>query len=220
MKRFLFIVLIVAGACADSRSQNMILHDPVSSRIFSVDKYSGIKGTPFLREDWIQGSVNTSKGFYNNLELKLDLYGNTLFFKRDDKEYEFEDKVNGFILMQDPNDSSTYQYFVKGLTGSGIRSEQFVQILEEGRLNLYRADNKQLTELNQVNQGIIKSFSTSTRYLLLKENSLQTIRLNKNDLLEKLGDRRQEIEDFIKTKKPDPKKESGLVSIIRYYNSL
>ena len=66
----------------------MILHDPVSARTFNSEKYSGIKGSPFLCDNWMAGSITIEKSIYNKVELKFDAYSNKIYFNKNDEPFE------------------------------------------------------------------------------------------------------------------------------------
>ena len=215
-------IFLLAGLLAAStlQSQIMILHDPVSAKIYSTEKYSGVKGSAFLYDKWIAGSATTLRGCYNNLELKLDAYSNFLYFNKDGEPYEFQEDVISFILMPSVTDSSTYQYYKKGISGSGVKAGQYVQVLFEGRLSLYKSDIKLLSEVNEINAGLVKIFNSASRYFLLKDNILQLIKLNKKEVFEILKDKEEKIQPYIKDNNLSTKKEADLISVLRYYNSL
>jgi hypothetical protein len=220
MKKLLFTVLSVCF-CLALYSQRMVLHDPVSARVFNSTKYSDISGSPFLRGDqWIKGSVITNQGMYQNLELKLDAYSNILHFNKEDKMYEFEDYVKAFILMPNPSDSSTYQYYQKGLSGNGVRADQFLQVLSEGKTGLYKLETKMLSEINQINQGVVKSFTNATRYYILKDGTLEQIRLTKAEVLGATSDKKDLVQAFIESNNISWRKDTDVAKIFRYYNSL
>jgi hypothetical protein len=200
-------------------SQN-VLQDPVTGRTFSSEKYSGIKGSPFLFEDWIKGSATVPNGIYKNLELKLDSYNNTVLFKRNDVGIEFAEPVISFILMRNPADSSTYLKFRKGLSGSSVKPDKYLQILAEGKVSVYRSDTKLMADVNQINEGIIRTFTNSTRYFILKEGQLQPIKLNKKDIFELMKDKEKELDTYTSQNNLSTKKEQDLARIIQYYNSL
>ncbi|HYC28043.1 MAG TPA: hypothetical protein VEB42_04490 [Chitinophagaceae bacterium] len=201
-------------------SQGMTLHDPVSGRTFNSTKYSDISGSPFLRDKWTRGAVITSKGTYHNLELKLDAYSNTLYFNKDDSPYEFQDNIISFVLMPDPKDSLTYLYYRKGLSGSGIRGDQYVQVLAQGKADLYKLDTKLLSEINQINQGVVKSFTNASRYYIMQNDNLEMIRPNKSDILNALSDKKNEVQAFIDANNLSFKKDADLAKLFKYYNSL
>ena len=198
----------------------MILHDPVSARTFNSSKYSGINGSPFLFDKWTHGSVTIAKGTYPKLELKLDAYSNQVYFNRNDELYEFEDDVISFILMPKINDSSSYMYFKSGFSGDGLRSSQYVQVLMEGKISLYKADIKLVTDINEINRGVIKTFADASRYFIVRENKLQAIKMTKSDVLDFVKDQQEKVQAYIDQNNLSTKKTSDLLLVLKYYNSL
>jgi len=199
----------------------MVLADPVSNRMFSSEKYSGYEGSPFLFKDkWTPGNVTVTKGTYKNLELRLDVYSNVLFFKKDEQPYEFQDEIVGFVLIPNVSDSSSYMYFKRGISGDGVKPQQYVQVLAEGKVGLYKSDVKQLADLNQINQGVIKTFTTTTRYVITKDNQAQIIKPGKKEVLQVLSDKADKVQAYIDQNKISFKKDADLAAIFKYYNSL
>ncbi len=203
-----------------SFSQNVVLHDPMTSRYFDAQKYTGILGSPFLFKDWIKGSVATSKGVYQNIELKYDAYENTLLFKREDKSFEFEDDVKEFILMRNVPDSNSYQYFIKGIIADGLSAQKYVQVLSIGKIKLYKLNARLMTEVSQINEGIKKSFTNVTKYFAGEDGHIQEINLNKKDIIQLLKDKDQEVQQFIKANSLNLKKEDDVAALINYHNQL
>ncbi|MGZ5247508.1 MAG: hypothetical protein ACXWCR_10410 [Flavitalea sp.] len=201
-------------------TQNMILHDPVSAKVFNPIKYSEVRGTPFLFDKWMKGSVNIPRGSYADMQLKYDVYENIVYFNRDDQSYEFQEPVLSFILMPVPGDSSSYLYFTKGIRAQGLKENQFVQVLSEGKISLYKSDIKLLSELNEINRGVVQSFSKASRYFALKNNSIGLIKLNKNEVMTLVGDKEKQVSAFISSYNLSFKKEQDVIAIIDYYNSL
>jgi len=209
--------LIVQPALA----QNVYsLQDPVSSKNFNVEKYSGIRGTPFLMDKWVRGSVTTPKGIYQSLELKFDVYENTIFFNKDDETFELLDEVVSFTLMPKPDNESTYLVFKKGISGAGLGGNEFVQVLLEGQVGLYKLPVKQLSEMSEINAGIVKTFTNSSKYYISKNKQLQFIKLSKADVLNVLSDKQDKIQLYIDEKKLSFRKEADLVDVLKYYSSL
>ncbi len=213
---FIFSLLMFCTGYA----QNMILHDPVSAKVFNSSKYSEVRGTPFLFDKWMKGSVTIPRGTYVDLQLKYDVYENTVYYNREDQTFEFQDPILSFILMPEPGDSSSYMYFTKGVTAPGLKETQFVQVLAEGKIVLYKSDIKLVSELNEINRGVVQSFNKSSRYFALKNNVMELIKLNKNEIMELLGDKEKEVNVFINNYKLSFKKEQDIIAIIDYYNSL
>lgn len=220
MKYKFFLLIISTALTGQLCLGQAILQDPVSARTFNSDKYTDVKGTPFLYDKWIKGNVKVKQGTYQGLELKLDLYENTLFFNRNDNSYAFEEDVMDFVLMPKPNDSSTYQYFTKGLSASSLKPQQYVQVLARGKLGFYRSDIKNMSDMNEINRGRVKTFTTSVRYFVEESGTLKMIKLTKDEILSFMKDKEAEVNSYINEHKLSFKKEADIAAIFSYYNTL
>jgi len=221
MIKSLFPLALLLTITSFSFAQTMVLQDPVSARMFSTEKYSGYNGSPFLLNDnWTPGSATITKGTYKNLSLRLDVYNNVLYFKRNEEPYEFQDEVISFVLMPDAADSTTWMRFKKGFSDGGLKPQQYVQVLAEGRVGLYKSELKLLSDVNQVNQGVVKTFSTTVRYFSLKNGVMQLVKLNKSEILQLLSDQEAKVKQFIDEQKISFKKDKDVSRLLAYYNSL
>ena len=203
-----------------SFSQNVVLHDPMTSRYFDSQKYTGILGSPFLFKDWIKGTAVTPKGIYQNLELKYDAYENILLFKKEDKSLEFQEDVKEFILMSNEMDSNSYQYFIKGIIADGLSAQKYIQVLSKGKIKLYKLNARLMTEVSEINQGIKKSFTNVTKYYAGAEGHIQQVNLNKKDILPLFTDKEADVQQYIKEKSLNVKKEEDVVALVNYYNTV
>lgn len=207
--------------CIASYGQNITqLSDPVTNKNFSLDKYSEIKGSPFMIDKWIEGSVITANGIYPKLMLKYNAYENLLVFNNNDEPYEFQEKILGFSLMPKPGDNTSTLHFKNGLSGNGIQPQQFLQVLAEGNINLYKYYGKQVSEMSEINAGMVKTFTTNIQYYINNSSVLKFIKLNSNDFLQLMSSKRELIDKYLSEKKLSLKKEADFIEIIQYYNSL
>lgn len=213
--------LLSLMALAYVTSSQMVLQDPVSARTFNTEKFAGYEGSPFLFNDkWTTGNVTVLQGTYKSLELKLDVYNDVLFFKRNDETYEFQDEVVSFVLMPKAGDSTTWMHFKRGMSGAGLKPQQYVQVLAEGPVSLYRSEIRSLSDVNQINRGVIKTFSPSVRYYISRNGTLQLIKPTRKEILEVLNDKAAKVEAFIDAQKISFKKDADLGRLVKYYNSL
>lgn len=213
----IFFLLLLSGS---SYAQNVFqLQDPVSSKNFNPEKYSGIRGTPFLVDKWIKGAVSIARGVYQNLELKYNVYDNTLFFNKNDEPFEFQEDIISFTLMP-KEDPATYMVFKRGISGADLRGNEFVQVLLEAEMGLYKLDVKQLTEMSEINAGIVKTFASTAKYYVGKNGKLKFLKLNKQEVLTALSDKQDKIQAYINEKKYTFRKDAELVDVLKYYNSL
>ena len=214
------IAFILTLTLQSSQAQLLQLQDPVSSKNFNPDKYAGIRGTPLFQDKWIHGSVITSKGIYSDLELKIDLYDNILFFNKEDASFELLDQIYSIKLFPKWPDTVQQLIFMKGLTQNGLKPEQYVQALVgTGAIQLYRSDIKQVTEMSEINVGMIKTFANTSRYYIKKGNELKWIKLNKDEMMPFLIDKQAAVNAVIETKRLSLKKESDIIQVIQAYNN-
>lgn len=213
----LFFALGLSMAISSS-AQISYLQDPVSNTLFNTEKYSEIKGSPFLLTKWVPGTATTEKGTYNKLSLKLDVYNNTLMFERDDQPYEFQESIKTFTLNTSSKDTLSFR---RGISGGGLKPEQYVQILAEGpKASAYRSDIKLVSEMSEINKGMVKTFNTAIRYFIVKNNTPVLVKLNKKEVLAQLSDQEAKLAAYMDENKISLKREDDLAKVVAYYNTL
>lgn len=211
------IVFILFGSTLFAQVQ---IQDPLSGKILSVSKYGGINGNPFLSDQWMTGDVNLKQGKYTNLELKYDAFSNTLYFNKNGELFEFQDEVISFLLMPNKKEESKQQLFVKGLESRDFGKNQFVQVLQNGTIGFYKLTMVFVSEMNKINEGVVKTFQKSERYYFKVNERLEMIRFNKKDILDFFADRSAAVEKYATSADLSFKKEADIVKILAYYNSL
>lgn len=220
MKKMIICILL-CFAIQNVQAQLLQLQDPVSNKNFNPEKYAGIRGTPFLQEKWVHGSVTTNLGVYNDLELKIDLYDNILFFNNGGEPFELIDKIVEVKLFPKWPDNKNELLFIKGLSQAGIKPEQYIQVLVgTGAVQFYRSDIKQVSEMSEINAGMVKTFANASRFYIKKGDQFKLIRLNKEDVMSFLIDKDAAINAVITEKKLNLKKEGDIAQAIQAYNSL
>ena len=217
----MIICILLCFGLQNVQAQLLQLQDPVSNKNFNPEKYAGIRGTPFLQEKWVHGSVTTNLGVYNDLELKIDLYDNILFFNNGGEPFELIDKIVEVKLFPKWPDNKNELLFTKGLSQAGIKPEQYIQVLVgTGAVQFYRSDIKQVSEMSEINAGMVKTFANASRFYIKKGDQFKLIRLNKEDVMSFLIDKDAAINAVITEKKLNLKKEGDIAQAIQAYNSL
>ena len=220
MKKWI-LLLVLLTAIQGVQAQLLQLQDPVSSKNFNPDKYAGIRGTPLLVDKCQHGSVITTKGYYADLELKLDLYDNQVFFNKNDESFELLDQIVAIRLFPKWPDTANQQVFIKGMTQNNIKPEQYVQVLvAQGTVQLYRSDIKQVTEMSEINAGMVKTFANTSRYFIKKGDQFKLVKLNKEEIMPFLAEKEAEINDFLAKKKLNLKKEMDFIQMLQAFNAL
>ena len=215
------VAILLCFALQNVQAQLLQLQDPVSSKNFNPEKYAGIRGTPFFQEIWLHGAVTTNLGIYNDLELKIDLFENALFYNNGGEPFELVDKIVEVKLFPKWPDNKIELIFTKGMNQAGLKPEQYVQVLVgNGAVQFYRSDIKQVSEMSEINAGMVKTFSNTSRYYIKKGDQFKFIRLNKEDVMSFFIDKEAAINAIITEKKLNLKKEGDIAQAIQAYNSL
>lgn len=215
MRILSILLLLFLGHLAGA--QEAILHDPVSSTVFQTSRYAGIKGSPFLVDSWTKGKAQTSKGYYPVLDLKLDAYNNVLLFRRNNEPFQFEEDIISFILMP-AEDSASYKYYQKGYSATGLKANQYVEVLANGPVLLLQSDIRQVSDMNEINQGVIKTFNSITRYYAGNKEKLTLIRLNQKDILALFPQQEEKIKEYMKVNKLNFRNEKDVAALINWLN--
>ncbi len=216
-----FIALLLTLALQNAQAQILQLQDPVSSKNFNSDKYAGIRGTPFLQDKWNRGIVITNNGVYNDLELKIDLFDSKVYFNKNEDPFELLDPIVGLKLYPKWPDTSAAISFMRGINQNGIKPEQYVQILVgSGAIQFYRSDIKQLSEMSEINAGMVKTFANTSRYYIKKGDQYKLIKLAKEEVVPFLQDKEEAVNGIIADQKLNLKKEGDIVKLLQAYNRL
>lgn len=208
---FLFFVMVCFSTAT---AQMVLLMNPETGRVFDVSKYADMNGSPFLLDEWVEGDVQLSDGIYKNLRLKFDVYEQVLYFENEGQAFTFKGSVNAFTLKPDQNDTSSYRRFFHSAAGL----EGYIEQVESGRLSFYRSDKKMLSDVNELNRGVIKTFNTTIRYYIKDSKRIQLIKLSEKDILPFMSDRESDIKTFINDFKLNLKREKDVRILIAYYN--
>jgi hypothetical protein len=173
-----------------------------------------IEGIPFLlSDDWQTGSVVYDGVLYENIRMKYELVIDKLVITPDPqggmairlfsprvKEFSFQGKKFIMIDTIASLEEGFYQELVKGKVSALARKQKFI-------------DEKLETT------GIIRKFIERNRYYIIKNDKPHTIR-NKNDLLNVLKEKKNEIQQALKDKNLNYRSnpEESLVVAVEIYN--
>lgn len=131
------------------------------------------------------------------------------------------DKIISVQLFPKWPDTSNQMVFIKGLNQAGLKPDQYIQVLvSSGTVQFYRSDIKQVSEMSEINAGMVKTFANTSRYYIKKGDELKFIRLNKEDILPFFVDKEAAINAIIIERKLNLKKEGDIVQAILAYNNL
>lgn len=180
-----------------------------------------VEGTPYFKDEWLKGNVilNGEKQ-YAGIYLKLDLYDNEVHY-RDQKGNEMiaTSLIQKLVLF----DTATQQVF-NFINGSYIQASSRIngwyQLLAEGKTSLFKKIDKQIHENKPYGSATIEqSIISSPHYYILLNGNFIEIKKFKG-LPGILGDKKEEIAQYIKNKNLSGKTGEDLENVINYYNGL
>ncbi|HEX8315776.1 MAG TPA: hypothetical protein VF609_12320 [Flavisolibacter sp.] len=183
-----------------------------------------ISGTPYFSDNWMKGKMISTKGqgFSGNM-IKLDILNNEIhFISVDDKV--FVAAISAKEIWLEDSLTKTKYHLVHSSTvpkPSKAHTTQWYQLLDTGKINLYKAIQKVVTETlpygaSTHEQRII----TSALYFISIDNSLQPLKSLK-ELTTYLPAYKKEVEVFVKNL--DTKKTSAdeqWIQVVQYYKTL
>lgn len=187
------------------------------SKLSPEQTYTEVEGTPFFNEIWEKGIISFNDGMKYSVEsFRYDIYANNLQFLKDDVVYKI------------PNLSDVKSF--------SIGEFNFVTFVNEDKADFYEIlfKNDVLLLLRKFDCEIIKGkesvgafpatkdkFKINTTIYFKKDDaSINKINLNKKNVLELMGDKKDEIEKFAATNNLKFGQEEDVIEILEYYYSL
>ncbi len=185
--------------------------------------YEGIKGTPFLVDEWLKGSFTLlDSTTYSNVDLKYDLYNEMLVVK---------DARTGRLIAPEPASIQSFTFSGRNFLALSVPEFEgnskvlFWEIIYQGNRLVGRHINKILKEANY--EGAYNSDKpydelqeTKPRYVYRNiENELVVFKKNKKSIM-KAFPASGEIEKYIKSEKLNLKKEEDIIRLAAYMDTI
>ena len=131
----------------------------------------------------------------------------------------FVDPVSNFTLSEGPNEIVFRNGFKTA--DDTFTTNTFFQVLADGETPLIKRTKKKVNEYKEYNSATTtKNFQAITNYYLVKEGLPIKIKKDKKSVIEAFGDRKSELEVFIKANDINLKSDVDLIKLTTYYNSL
>ena len=184
--------------------------------------YVDVQGSPFLFENWVKATVRFQNGkTYSDVPMKLDIVADKPYFKnpKDEDLLEFIDPVTEFVLFSSEQGPLIFRNGFKA--NEGLGKQNFYHVLFDGGTKLLKRKVKKIIETKDFNSAsAVRSFEEMTFYYIGKDGLAASIRKDKKNILEVLGNHQAELESYIKEHKLNLKNEDHLIRLFAYYNSL
>jgi len=229
MFRTLFFILVftfcIAGLNASAQEFSKYATTPTTEylggQLVSYNKYTKIKGSPYLYDVWLHGEVVTNDGkTYKKMLIKFNTEKDELIFVYEptDVPEKFADPirmftihaetdrvfVNQFPKVDKQNAMSYYEVLVAGNT---MLLKRHKEILESSRNEWTRAST----------DGV---YSNRDAYYLYKDSQMLPLNLNKNSILKLLADKSSDVNAYADSQKVNFEQEGDLIKLLNYYNTL
>lgn len=183
-----------------------------------VKQYVDVKGSPYLLDEWQEGTIKLQNGkTYQGVRLKFDQIEQELMFQNQKGEAQlFVQPVIEFELSK--------RLFRKGYPPADGDSSPniFYEVLADGPTQLLKRTSKEIFEEAPYGSATkVKSVVEShSLYVTDKEGRLTRIKKDKKSLLSALGDKKAELEGYVKDNRLDLRQETDMAKLVAFYNLL
>ncbi len=222
MKIFLLTLLFSSILC---HAFCQIIND-ISGRPYRNTFDNELLGSPFLFENWRVAKIKLKTlGEFDNVKVKFNPFNNLFYYNKNDSLYEFIDELEEVRIKNNDhlNESGYDIVFTKDIyTNDKVSTGAFVQILCKGKITIIKYFKGKIDENNESStfgsQGKTKKLITTSTVLAITNNQTQSIQYNLKKLQLLTIDKTSEINNFIKLKGLNIKKEVDFVVAVAYYN--
>ena len=231
-KKIIFAFFLLAGYVLPAYSQQPFEEDRFNAiKVFDANgkpfenPNTDIAGSPFFIDSWKYGMVTlTNNDVYSKRLLRLD-------FEKQEIHYLSETNIEmtlpkGFIkrvILTDSVQPLVMQYdFQSGFPIIDKQDEKFLyHVLVNGKIKMLESIRKEMiTQKNDFTGEISKEFRTYKEYYLFSNKSIQRVKKDKSFLLNIFSNKKDQIEEYIKTNKFTCKSIEEIQKITDYYNLL
>jgi hypothetical protein len=221
MKNLVFLTTLFCLFSPFLKAQSVTWSDPFPTKN-SYGRFNltlnDIAGTPYLDSEYVLGTVTTNEGtLYKDIPLRYNCFNDVLEIKKDDQPYDLLPKekasraeFGGQIFCYLPYGNETNKAYFQVLTEGKAR------LCARYRVNFYEKEEaKGFADAKPARfDDLLETFWISVGQAPLK------LILKKNQLLDVLSDKKNEVDAFLTKEKLSIKKPDDLKKIIKYYNTL
>lgn len=193
----------------------------ISGGSFNPKKYEGIPGDPYLIPAWKPGVlILTDNSRIDNFLFRYNLYTQQMQFinNADTLAIAIPEEINNLNI-----DDRTFiysQYVCKNAQKKG-----YFELLEDGHCRLLKRwvilyhiidEEKPEAEKNNIEDDIF--IRTTYYYFKLGDEPAKKIPKRQKDILEYFGDKKQDVQKYMKNEGLKIKNEEDLIKIFAFYN--
>jgi len=208
--------IVVGGKWADQVSIS-----DVNGRPFEK-KYDDVNGQPFFDANPKWATITLADGkVFRKVKSRINLVDQTLVFTAANNVEAF---ITAGSVREISYDDTSAMGIVKTLFRTGYPGDNrtintFYQVLAEGRCSLLKSIVKKISERkNELSGEVSKEIETNETYYLYRDNQLTRIKKDRSSILPLLADRKELVQQYLNSEKPNLKNDNELAKLINYYN--
>jgi len=219
--KILTLMLLVVSFAAKAQ----YIHD-YQGKMYLEQSYTDVEGTPFLVNNWANGTVNLANGKNITAQLKYDLVKDELLFKNpnDSTAMVFVNPLKGFVFSNfriEESDLVPVAFSSGYPTVDDQNGSSFYQVIADGKLKLLKRYRKTIRTDQAFNSATVtRSFVLNVFYYLLAGGKMTRIKPSSKTIVAVMADNETLVQAFIKSNKTDFKSDKDLFALFNYYNSL
>jgi hypothetical protein len=189
---------------------------------FLSEKAAGVKGTPFLFDDWKKGNVLLkTRERIDSVYIRYNLYSDLLGVKVDGEEYQFNIDVLEFLLPDSL--TNTMNLFRSGFSPvAGLTERSFYQVLYDGKTKFLLKYKKEIASELTSTPGVKARVFEDHKlyYILTASGKMERIRKKNKTILDLFDDKREELKKMIDTNKLKLTTDEEIIKLLEFYDAL
>lgn len=188
-----------------------------------LPEFSNVQGSPYLHPDFQSALVRLKSGLNANTLVKFNIYGNEIIFSQNNNELAL-DSVD-YVRYEAPDKDGKMGLIrlKSGFPSIGKLTQSTIyQLLDSGlSLQLLKYSSQHIDEVKALGMAPYKEFITKEEYYVhIPGEGIKKIKADKRSVLEALPQYAQRIEELVKQKNLNLKKEADLVILVAALNNL
>lgn len=222
MNKAFFLTSLLSLSLTAAQAQFKISQDIVGTPVGAKPEKTFI-GSEYLYPKFVKGHVlQQNDTYYNDMELNYDVLSDKLVFLKEGQEMAFKLPIKEFQIIKSATAPVKLEVYRNGFPASGsFTDKSFYQVINDGKVMVLRKPVKSITESTPYGSAKVqKNIVNGEQYFIFKDGKMDKIKKDKKDLLSALSDKKDQLDEFIKTKKLNLKSDDDIKALLDYYNSL
>ena len=219
-KQLLFACILAVGLYSAQKSDQISNRDEDTKEDYAqMANYEKIDGTPYLDKYFLKAEIPSAK---KSMDLRYNAYSDEMEYVNDGK-INYLTKINGL----DINFSNGKSYEVCTYKKDGAYNTGYLEILDAGKMGLYRKSTITIERKDPSDKAFSKTFDqlqffkkNNDVYFLKYDDSFKVLPKASEEIANIVPAKKTEILAFMKSHKTKLNKDSDLIALVDYINTL